>query len=97
MMTVTSDWRFVQKEVVEWADTLLPDRQSEDALRKLLEEIAELFQDPRDPGELADVGILVLDLFHLAGVDFGQAVMRKLEVNRNREWKTGKHGIMRHV
>lgn len=52
---------------------------------------------PGDPDELADLGILVLDLFHLCDVDFGRAILKKMEVNKQRDWFTDEYGITRRV
>ena len=68
-------------------------------IAKLLEEIGELIASERmsDPMELADVAILVLDLFHLQQVDMYRAVMRKMAKNRARNWKRQDNGALSHV
>jgi NTP pyrophosphatase (non-canonical NTP hydrolase) len=38
--------------------------------------------------ELADVMLYLIQLASLNGIDLGQAVMDKLDVNRDREWET---------
>lgn len=38
-------------------------------------------------GELADVLLYLLQLASLNGIDLGQAVMDKLDMNEGREWK----------
>jgi NTP pyrophosphatase (non-canonical NTP hydrolase) len=55
--------------------------------------VLELFQwadAPADPdalaGELADVMLYLLQLASISGVDLGQAVMDKLNVNYGRTW-----------
>ena len=50
-----------------------------------------------DPMELADVAILVLDLFHLQQVDMHQAVTNKMIKNRARRWKRQDNGALSHV
>jgi NTP pyrophosphatase (non-canonical NTP hydrolase) len=77
----------------------LPDRDAMSTIAKLLEEIGELIASERmsDPMELADVAILVLDLFHLQQVDMHQAVMRKMTKNRARRWKRQDNGALSHV
>ena len=37
-------------------------------------------------GELADVTLYLLQLAMISGIDLEQAILEKLEVNRNREW-----------
>ncbi len=50
----------------------------------------------RDPLELADVAILVLDLFYLQDVDLAQAVKDKMLINRQRIWRIADNGAMQH-
>lgn len=56
-------------------------------------EVLELYQwgeKPSDPdelaGELADVMLYLMQLASLSGVDLGQAVMDKLQINYGRVW-----------
>lgn len=56
-------------------------------------EVLELYQwgdAPPDPqeleGELADVMLYLIQLASITGVDLGQAVMNKLDVNYGRTW-----------
>jgi len=58
-------------------------------------EVLEHFQwseNSNDPaelaGELADVMLYLLQLASLSGIDLGQAVLDKLEVNQGRTWDT---------
>ena len=50
-----------------------------------------------DPMELADVAILVFDLFHLQKVDVVKAVHGKMTINRSRRWIKQDNGAMSHV
>ena len=95
----TSDIEELQADIASWADTVNPDRDAMSTIAKLLEEIGELIASERmsDPMELADVAILVLDLFHLQQVDMHQAVMRKMSKNRARRWKRQDNGALSHV
>ena len=86
--------------VVEWADSVFPNREEEDALRKLmLEEIPELLNGGRDdPGEYADVLILLVDVAHMRGVDLVAAAQEKMAVNEARSWEYDpKTGSIHHV
>lgn len=47
--------------------------------------------------ECADVGILVMRLCHMMGVDLSDAVDAKMAVNRRRRWKANGDGTARHV
>ena len=56
-------------------------------------EILEHFQFSEDfkdkdelAGELADVTLYLLQLASVSGIDLEQAVLKKLEINKSREW-----------
>jgi NTP pyrophosphatase (non-canonical NTP hydrolase) len=85
--------------IAEWADQVVPCRTPMSTVSKLLEEIGELVASDRmnDPQELADVAILVLDLFNLQGVDMAQAVRDKMEINQARHWIVADNGAAKHV
>lgn len=94
-----ADVRRIQREVKEWADSVFPHRTAHGALCKLmLEEIPEFALNQDDPGEYADLVILVLDIATLNGIDVAEAVRDKMEVNRAREWMINPEtGLMRHT
>jgi NTP pyrophosphatase (non-canonical NTP hydrolase) len=47
----------------------------------------EQMQDREElAGELADVTLYLLQLASVSGIDLEQAVLKKLEINANREW-----------
>ena len=50
-----------------------------------------------DPLELADIAILMLDLFYLVDVDVEKAVTAKLEINKAREWRKQDNGALSHL
>lgn len=89
----------LQRDIADWIDPLNPDRTPMSTIAKILEEIGELVASERmnDPLELADVAILVLDLFYLQKVDLEQAVLAKMEINRLRTWSIADSGAMRHA
>jgi len=89
----------LQEEIAAWADDVIPDRTAYSTIAKLLEEIGELIASDRmsDPEELADVAILVLDLFHLQKVDMAEAVRDKMATNIRRRWKVADNGSAKHV
>lgn len=89
----------LQRDIADWIDPLNPDRTPMSTIAKILEEIGELVASERmnDPLELADVAILVLDLFYLQKVDLEQAVLAKMEINRLRTWAIADSGAMRHA
>lgn len=88
----------LQQLIAEWIDPLNPSRTPLSTISKLLEEVGELIASERmeDPLELADVAILVLDLFYIQGVDLEEAVRQKMAINKNRSWRTADNGSMRH-
>lgn len=89
----------LQIEIATWIDPLNPGRTPLSTIAKILEELGELIASERmnDPLELADVAILVLDLFYLQRVDLVSAVHAKLEINRARAWRIADSGAMRHA
>lgn len=89
----------MQEEIAEWADSIIPERTAYSTIAKILEEIGELVASKRlaDPEELADVAILVLDLFYLQKVDLTAAVRAKMHVNRARKWAVADSGAAKHV
>ena len=80
-----------------WLDEDSPKQQSPRSLAISLSleaaEVLEHFQwseTARQPDalaeELADVMLYLLQLAHISGVDLGEAVMDKLEINAARDW-----------
>ena len=98
-MVPGSDIAQLQDEIAEWANFTIPDRTAYSTVAKLLEEIGELIASERmsDPQELADVAILVLDLFYLQKVDMVDAVRSKMMVNVRRNWRIADNGSAKHV
>ena len=97
--TATNDLAELQGLIATWADQIIPDRTPESTLAKLLEELGELIASDRmnDPQELADVAILVLDLFTIQGIDLSDAVRKKMMINNDRHWTVQDNGAARHV
>ena len=76
----------IQAEVVAWADEALPDRTINTMLLKMFEEMGEVVRNPRDPLQLADVLILLVDLADKHNIDLTRAVTDRMVVNKNRQW-----------
>lgn len=88
----------LQSEIASWADRQFPDRDIRELLLKLVQEIGELIgSDFLDDLEYADIVILVLDMAYLAKVDVGDAVKRKMVINRERRWKLNQNGTHQHI
>jgi hypothetical protein len=85
--------------IVNWANSVFPDRTITNAISKMvLEEIPEYLMNQKDPMELADLGILLYDIAHLAGVDLEKAIREKMEINKTRTWEIDQlTGLMKHV
>lgn len=99
-------------KVLEWSNETFPTADVRSVTSHLLEEMQELSVTPNDPGEMADVLMLIahleqkLDLvkrwvYKLAehhGIDVVKAVLDKLEVCRKRTWGTpDENGVVRHL
>ena len=89
------------KEVVDWADKLLPNRDPVNTCIKLTEEVSELthaiYTGDGDVGEeVADVLVLLLDIGCLMGVDVPAEFYRKMIINKARRWET-KNGSLKHT
>jgi NTP pyrophosphatase (non-canonical NTP hydrolase) len=83
-------------EVYRWADKQFPDRNPDQAWHKLNEELAELFKEPKNPKEYADVFIVLLDLAAANGISLETEILTKLEINKMSNWvKDG--DVMRRV
>lgn len=96
---ITKSLPQLQQEIGEWADKLIPNRTAHNALTKMvMEEIPELIAGGlADPLEIADIGILLLDVAYLQGVNIEQAIEDKMNINRGRDWDVDKNtGLMHH-
>ena len=88
--------RLLTDEIVEWADSVFPNRTPQSALLKLFEEIGELVKDPADGGEYADIMIMMFDLANMHRIDLAAEVRAKIEINRSRVWAKSKTGTLQH-
>lgn len=86
--------------VLNWANSISPDRQPKDAVVKLVSETSELLdavlngQRADVEGELGDCIILLLDLADMYGIDLTEAGFKKMAVNLERSWFSDK-GVIR--
>jgi NTP pyrophosphatase (non-canonical NTP hydrolase) len=92
-----SEIRELTAEIVEWADSVFPQRKLDSALLKLFGEVGELIKDPDSPGEYADICIMVFDLAAMHNVDLAQAIRDKMVVNRSRRWAITAVGTLQHI
>ena len=85
------------EQVFDWADAAFPKRTDTSMYLKMYGEIAEMIESDGDADEIADMFILLLDYAKRKKVDVTTAILKKLEVNRNRTWVTSKNGVNKHV
>lgn len=88
-------------EVVEWADSIAPDRKPIDAAIKAVAEVAELLDAVANKsrhevsGEIGDVMILLLDIANMYNIDPAQAGHHKMGINKSRRYYADDNGVMR--
>lgn len=101
MNFIVDEMKRTADEIMQWADTVMPDRTPADAIKKLsMEEVPELWRSIKDtgkvdPGEIADVLILALDICAMSGIDPHAAITHKMAINRGRTWKF-EYGVLQH-
>lgn len=98
------DYYSLQKEVVEWANTVFQSRNEETIVRKLaMEELPELVIALSNgdwdaaADEMGDVFILLMDLSHRLGIDILREASNKMVINRQRNWTINALGVSHHV
>jgi MazG nucleotide pyrophosphohydrolase domain. len=88
----------LQDDVVNWADSISPNRKPKDAVVKLVSEASELLDAVLNNGnveqELGDCLILMCDLAEMYNVDLVEAAVLKMNINRNRDWRA-ENGVIR--
>jgi NTP pyrophosphatase (non-canonical NTP hydrolase) len=94
---VSEEIKDLTDNIVDWADSVFPDRTPSSALLKLFEEVGELVRDPTSPGEYADIAIMLFDLAHMHDIDLGEAIREKMAVNRARTWRITDTGTLQHL
>jgi NTP pyrophosphatase (non-canonical NTP hydrolase) len=92
-----SEIKELTNEIVVWADEVFPDRDETSALLKLFEEVGELVRDPSQPGEYADICIMIFDLAHMHDIDLSAAIREKIEINKRRSWTKTATGTLQHT
>jgi NTP pyrophosphatase (non-canonical NTP hydrolase) len=94
-----------QHTIAEWADqTFGPSASNARVAARANEEMAELLRaltisddNPHAVEEAADVVIVLYRLADRMGQDLHQAIDRKMQINRAREWAVDGSGHGRHV
>ncbi len=97
----SADVRVISRAIYKWANEAMPERVAADAIKKLsMEEVPELWRALKetgkiDPGEIADVLILALDICELSDIDPLEAIHEKMIINMGRSWKF-EYGVAQH-
>lgn len=88
----------LQINILQWADSIAPDRKPKDAVVKLVSEASELLDAVLNggdvEGELGDCLILLLDLAAMHKIDLVHAGWIKMDINRKRKWISD-NGVIR--
>jgi hypothetical protein len=96
-----ADLCVISRAISKWADRIMPERTPADAIKKLsMEEVPELWRSLKengeiDPGEIADVLILALDICEMSNVNPIIAIHAKMMENCARTWKF-EYGVLQH-
>lgn len=88
------------EEIKEWADTAFPNRTDQSMYLKMYSEMGEMieaFTPEEVADEVADVLIMLLDFGKRKGINIEEAVFRKLEINRLRQWGVTHSGTYHHT
>lgn len=83
--------------VFNWAEDTFPNRTDASMFLKIYGEVSEMIESDGAADEIADMFILLLDYAKRKKVDITTAVLKKLEINRQRLWITDKNGVNSHV
>lgn len=85
------DLKDIQDDIKAWADSALPHRTFRSQIVHLEKEVAELDAEEGDivkmREELADCIILCLNIAGIYNFNMEEAVLEKMQINRNRTWE----------
>lgn len=88
----------VMADVVAWQNIQFPDSNPSSIAAHLLEEAYELYYEPTNAEEIADVMMLLTGLCARNGVNLTEALARKLKINKARTWgEPQPNGVINHV
>lgn len=86
------------REIQAWQAVTFPHCTAASSAHHLAAEAEELVEAPTDPGEQADIFLLLIANSTAAGTDLVKAVRAKLEKNKRRTWgKPNGLGIVQHI
>jgi hypothetical protein len=85
----------------EFARQAFPGQTVEGVIRHFERELEEVYAAPKDPMEIADCLLLLIDIANRAGISAGALVecgFTKLEINRTRIWgEPDEQGVRHHI
>ena len=88
----------LKTEIEEWlVETFGPEGGDQGALEKFREEAQELYENPDDPHEAADVFITLVGHCYRADIRLLDAIAEKLAIIRTRTWERTGEGVYHHV
>lgn len=87
----------VLADVARWQQATFPDGTLVGATRHLQEELLELYAEPLNGVEMADVLMLMTAVARLHGIDLVAEVARKLAICRERTWAKNERGYSKAV
>lgn len=88
----------VIEEAISWGNATFPRETLRSLSIHIRKEARELWKNPSDPHEIADVLMLTFALANMAGVDAVSAFREKLAICRAREWgEPDENGMTEHV
>jgi NTP pyrophosphatase (non-canonical NTP hydrolase) len=86
----------LQSEVTRWVASMFPDASAATNIQKMQSELEKLLKTPWSEDEMADVLIVLSAYASRFGVDLENAVRRKMEINRQRNWHREADGTYQH-
>lgn len=88
----------IVREINEWQDKVFTAATAQSKAAHLKREADELYDNPTDGGEMADIFILLCGVAHKAGLNLEIEVEKKMAINRERIWgKPDAEGVVEHV
>lgn len=92
------DWDAFVAEYLKWADETFPYTTPESCAMHRKAEARELYEEPYDDSEAADIFFLSVHRMHKQGKSFLDVLRNKLDKNKARKWsKPNEEGWCAHV
>lgn len=92
------DFQEIFEEIKQWQLATFRYATPQSAATHLKREAKELFDDPYDAEEMADVFLLLVAVAHLTDTDLEAAIEKKMQINYRRQWQEpDAEGVVEHV